>query len=131
MLERHNLGLQEKYRTIEKKEVRYEGLYLDSSDILLVAYGSSARICKSVVRKARKKGERLSMFRPITLWPFPTKILRRLSVKLKSILVVEMSAGQMLQDVRLAVEGRCPVEFYGRMGGGIPREEDIIKKISK
>lgn len=129
-LEEHNINLQNKYRKIEEKEVRYEGLYEDSSDVILVAYGTSARICKSAVKIARQRGIKAGMIRPVTLWPFPKDVLKKVADRIRLILVVEMSAGQMLDDVRLAVEGRCPVRFYGRMGGGIPAVDEILGQLT-
>jgi 2-oxoglutarate ferredoxin oxidoreductase subunit alpha len=132
-LEEFNRLLQAKYKKIKSKEIRLQTLYLDNSDLILVAYGLMARICKSVVKKLRDRKKRIGLIRPITLWPFPENIFKKLRAtnpKLRAILVVEMSAGQMVEDVRLAVEGNCPVRFYGRTGGGIPTEEEIIEKIT-
>ena len=131
-LEKFNLTLQKKYKIIQQKEERYESLFLEDARVILVAYGSMARIAKSALNQLREKGERIGFIRPITLWPFPktqiTQIIRRLH-RLKYFLVVEMSYGQMVEDVRLTVNGKIPVEFLGRSGGGIPTEEEIIKKI--
>jgi len=130
-LEKFNLKLQKKYRTICNKEQRYEGLFLDDAQIILVAYGTMARIAKSLVKRLRQQGKKFGLIRPITLWPFPDKIFGQLSrsAKKPQLLVVEMSYGQMLQDVKLACDGKLPVEFLGRAGGGIPSEEEIINKI--
>ena len=130
-LERFNLTLQKKYKTIQKKEQCYEGLNLSDAKIILVAYGTMARIAKGAMNKLREKGKKIGMIRPITLWPFPNNIFQRLVISDKrlAILVVEMSYGQMLEDVKLAVNGKLPVEFLGRAGGGIPTEEEIINKI--
>ncbi|HHT9125099.1 MAG TPA: 3-methyl-2-oxobutanoate dehydrogenase subunit VorB [Candidatus Brocadiia bacterium] len=137
-LEAFNAKLQKKYREIERLEVRYEGFNLEGADIVLVAYGTSARICKEVVKNSIKSdpegkfgaGMRVGLIRPITLWPFPKGIIRKTSEKVSAILTVEMSAGQMVEDVRLAVEGRCPVYFYGRTGGGVPTSKEITEKLS-
>lgn len=131
-LEEHNQVLQKKYAAIRKNEQRFEGLYLEDARIILVAYGSMARIARSVVERLRKKGKRAGLLRPISLWPFPTDIFAKLLKKKRETLrffVAEMSYGQMLQDVKLAVGGKAPVAFYGRSGGGIPTEEEILKRI--
>jgi 2-oxoglutarate ferredoxin oxidoreductase subunit alpha len=128
-LEEFNAHLQRKYKTIEEHEVRYEAVNTHKADIVLVAYGTSARICKEVVRKSRGLEFKVGLVRPITLWPFPKEIIRKISERVQCILTVEMSAGQMVEDVRLAVEGRCPVHFYGRTGGGVPTSSEVIKKI--
>jgi len=129
-LEKFNLLLQEKYKNIQDKETRYEGLFLREAEIIVVAYGTMARIAKSAVHKLREQGKKIGLIRPITLWPFPktqiTQIMRRLH-RLKYFLAVEMSYGQMVEDVRLAVNGKIPVEFLGRSGGGVPTEEEIIR----
>jgi len=117
-LEKHNILLQEKYARIREKEVRCEETSAADAQLVLVAYGCSARMAKELVRRG-VKGGRIGLLRPITLWPFPEKRIRELAEAGKDFLVVEMSAGQMLEDVRLAVEGRSRVGFYGRMGGGV------------
>jgi 2-oxoglutarate ferredoxin oxidoreductase subunit alpha len=130
-LEKFNLQLQEKYKAICNKEQRYEGLFLDDARIVLVAYGTMARIAKSLVRRLRQQGKKFGLIRPITLWPFPDSIFKQVirSAKKPRFLVLEMSYGQMLQDVQLAGEGKLTVEFLGRAGGGIPSEKEIIRKI--
>ena len=128
-LEEFNAHLQRKYKAIEEHEVRYETVNTHKADIVLVAYGTSARVCADVVRKSRQLEFRVGLIRPITLWPFPKEIIRKISEKVQCILTVEMSAGQMVEDVRLAVEGKCPVHFYGRTGGGVPTSTQVIKKI--
>jgi 2-oxoglutarate ferredoxin oxidoreductase subunit alpha len=130
-LEKFNLKLQRKYKLIQNKEQRYEGIFLDDAKIIVVAYGTMARITKSVVNKLRKKGKRIGLIRPITLWPFPTEAFVRHKTHNTKYLVVEMSYGQMLEDVRLSVDGKAKakVEFLGRAGGGIPTEEEIIEKV--
>jgi 2-oxoglutarate ferredoxin oxidoreductase subunit alpha len=135
-LEKFNLKLQKKYRTIEEKEQRYEGLFLEDARIILVAYGTMARFAKSAVKALRNKGKKIGLIRPITLWPFPKNIFTPYTVrrtpynKKLTFLVIEMSYGQMLEDVRLALNGAHPVEFLGRSGGGIPSKEEIIHKVS-
>jgi len=128
-LEVFNAKLQNKYKEIEKNEVRYEAVNIHKADVILVAYGTSARICKEVVRKSHQFKFRIGLIRPISLWPFPSEFIREMSERARCMLTVEMSAGQMVEDVRLAVEGRCPVHFYGRTGGGVPTSLEIIKKI--
>lgn len=125
-LEELNLKLQAKYKVIQQKEERWEEYLLKDAEVVLVAYGSMARIAKSAVDALRAKGKRAGLIRPITLWPFPKKAFSKLKNK---YLVVEMSYGQMIEDVRLAVNGKAPVEFIGRAGGGVPAEEDIIEKV--
>lgn len=128
-LEKWNQQLQEKYRSIERSLRRYEALHVDNAELVLISYGSTARICKAVMSKAREKGLAVGSFRLISLWPFPYEEIRALCDKKRTFLVVEMSAGQMVEDVRLAVEGRSPVHFKGRTGGGIPDEDKILAKI--
>ncbi len=129
-LEEFNAHLQRKYRTIEEHEVRYESIDTDDADVVLIAYGTSARICKEVIRKSSQLECNVGLIRPITLWPFPKECIRTVSEKVQCILTVEMSAGQMVEDVRLAVEGRCPVHFYGRTGGGVPTSLEVMKKLT-
>lgn len=128
-LEEHNKKLQEKFNNIKKNEVRAETLNVKDADIVLAAYGSVARIARAGMELGRAKGLKVGLIRPITLWPFPEKTIAEISGKAKKFLVVEMSAGQMVEDVMLAVKGRAEVDFYGRMGGGVPTEEEILKKI--
>ncbi|MCX5702808.1 MAG: 3-methyl-2-oxobutanoate dehydrogenase subunit VorB [Candidatus Omnitrophica bacterium] len=130
-LEKFNLTLQKKYKAICQKEQRYEGLFLDDAKIILVAYGTMARIAKSALHSLRKKGKKIGLIRPITLWPFPQKPFTQYSMPHTRYLVIEMSYGQMLEDVRLAVNGKSPIEFLGRSGGGIPAEEEIIDFVNR
>lgn len=116
-LEQHNIALQTKYRAIEKDEVRYEATQIEDADYILVAYGTSARVCQKVVEDARADGLKVGLIRPITLFPFPTEVISKAALHSKAVLSVEMSAGQMVDDVRLAVDGKCRVEHYGRYGG--------------
>jgi 2-oxoglutarate/2-oxoacid ferredoxin oxidoreductase subunit alpha len=124
-----NRQLQEKYRLMEMNEVRYEEFEINDAEIVLVAFGLVARICQKAMQLAREKGLRVGLLRPITLFPFPSKRLAELSARVSSVLTVEMNSGQMLEDVRLAVEGRCPVHFKGRMGGMIPSPEEVLEAI--
>lgn len=130
-LEAHNKVLQEKYREIEKHEVRCEEFVTDDATLILAAFGTSARIARTAVSMARDKGIKVGLFRPVTVYPFPSKRLRSLSEKVKDFLVVEMNTGQMVEDVRLSVSGDSKVEFYGRPGGGIPTPVEILKEIEK
>ena len=125
-MEKFNRKLIDKYREIEEKEVRYEEIQCEDAEYLLIAYGTSARICEKVVAMARNEGIKLGLLRPITLFPFPNKRLAEMTDQVKGMLSVEMSAGQMVEDVRLAVNGKIQVEYYGRMGGIIPSAEDVL-----
>jgi 2-oxoglutarate ferredoxin oxidoreductase subunit alpha len=125
ILERRNLDLQHKYRDIARHEVRYDEWQLDDAEFAIVAYGTAARVARTAVDRARERGVKVGLFRPITLWPFPERALARLSDRLDGILTVELSSGQMVEDVRLAVEGRCPVAFHGRMGGLVPSPDEV------
>ena len=129
--ERHNEHLQAKYRTIEANEVRYEEIQCEDAEAILVAYGTSARICQKSIQLARKEGIKLGLIRPITLFPYPSAIIRQYAEHVKGFLSVEMSAGQMVEDIRLAVEGRTKVEHYGRMGGVVPSPEEIVEVIKE
>ena len=128
-LEAHNIKLQAKYRKIEDAEVRWEERWTDDCEVLMVAYGSSARIAKGAIETARINGSKVGLLRPITLWPFPSARLAQLAARVRSVLVIEMSSGQMVEDVRLAVDGRIPVFFEGRMGGGVPTEHDVLARL--
>jgi len=130
-LKQMNLDLQEKYRRIEAQETRYEETDTEDADIVIAAYGTIARIAKSVVRMARAEGIKLGLFRPITLWPFPSDPLRALSDRVKTVLTVEMSAGQMWEDVRLAVAERAATPFYGEFGGVVPTPRGILNEVRK
>ncbi len=130
-MEQINLHLQEKYRRITEQEVRYEVVETDDAEFLIVAYGLVARIAHRAVEIAREQGIRAGLLRPQTLYPFPYQKVRELAERVHGILTVEMNSGQMVEDVRLGVEGRCPVEFYGRMGGIIPSPEEIVKALEK
>jgi 2-oxoglutarate ferredoxin oxidoreductase subunit alpha len=128
-LEKLNLKLQAKYRRIEQTEVRVEKRWLEEAKFLVVAYGITARIVGEAIQKARSQGMKVGLIRPITLWPFPYKVITEMAAKVKGVLVVEMNFGQMLEDVKLAVEAQTRVYFYGRAGGMIPTPEEIFKKI--
>jgi 2-oxoglutarate/2-oxoacid ferredoxin oxidoreductase subunit alpha len=123
-----NIRLQEKYEKM-RDEVRFEEIALDDAEFALVAFGLSARICQKAVDLAREKGIRVGLIRPITLYPFPVEAISNLAKKVNFFLVIEMNAGQMVEDVSLAVNGKCPVYFKGRMGGMVPTPEDVVEKL--
>jgi pyruvate/2-oxoacid:ferredoxin oxidoreductase alpha subunit len=125
-LERHVMKLAAKYECAQIESVRYEDVRTGDADLVLVGYGIVARILKSVVRLARRQGLRVGLLRPITLFPFPTDALRELADSARAFMAVELSTGQMIEDVRLAVGGRRPVEFYGRAGGNVPSAEEVL-----
>ncbi|MBQ1177388.1 MAG: 3-methyl-2-oxobutanoate dehydrogenase subunit VorB [Paludibacteraceae bacterium] len=128
-MEARNLALQEKYRTIEANEVRFENVGCDDADYLLMAFGSSARICQKAIEIAAEQGIKLGLLRPITLWPFCTEEIQRQLSHIKGILSVEFNAGQMVEDIRLAVEGKVPVAHFGRMGGIVPTPEEVVEAV--
>ena len=129
-LEALNLRLQDRYAAIRESEVRYELAGPEDADVILTAYGTSARICRQIVeRPPQRLPFKVALFRPITLWPFPSRRLAELAAHMRGIMAVEMSAGQMVDDVRLAVEGRCRVEFHGRLGGQVPAARDITERL--
>jgi 2-oxoglutarate/2-oxoacid ferredoxin oxidoreductase subunit alpha len=130
-MEKVNLELLAKYDKITKNEVRFEEIRTEDAEYLIVAYGLSARISHKVVELAREKGMKIGLLRPITLFPFPTNRLRELSKQVKGVLCVELNAGQMIEDVKLAVECKIPVEHYGRMGGIIPSPEEVLENLIK
>lgn len=125
--EQFNHKLQAKYKEMEEKEVRFEEIQTEDAEYLFVAYGTSSRICEKSVQLARKKGIKVGLLRPITLFPFPKKRLMELAGQVKGMISVEMSAGQMVEDVKLAVEHKVPVIHYGRMGGIIPSPGEIVE----
>ncbi len=129
-LEAHVRKLEAKYKVAEREEVRYEDWRTSDAEIVLVGYGIVSRILKQVVEQGREQGLPLGLLRPISLYPFPSQRLRDLSRTAKLFLVVEMSTGQMVEDVRLALEGRRPVEFYSRVGGNVPTAEDVLAVIA-
>lgn len=130
-MEQINIALQEKYRRISEQEVRYELVHAEDADYLIVAYGLVARIAHRAVELARDRGIKAGLLRPITLWPFPYTPIRELAGRVHGILVAEMNAGQMVEDVRLAVEGRVPVQFHGRMGGIIPSPDEVVAALER
>ncbi len=129
MLEKHNEKLIAKYEEVKKNEVRFEEINTEDAEYLMVAYGLCARICHKAVNMARDKGIKVGLLRPITLFPFPTEKLNLLADKMKLMLTVELNSGQMIEDVKLAVNGKVPVEFYGRLGGMLPNPDEIVNKL--
>ncbi len=131
VMEQRNLHLQAKYAEIEEKEIRYEEIDCEDAEYLIVAFGSCARIAQKAIEHAREKGVKVGLFRPITLWPFPSKPLYERSKKLKGILVVELNSGQMIEDVNLAVKCSIPVEHFGRLGGIVPDPDEVVEALEK
>ena len=131
IMEKRNLHLQEKYREIEANEVRYETTQTEDAEYLIVAFGSAARISQKAIEIARARGEKVGLFRPITLWPFPKKEITEFAEHVKGILVVEINAGQMVYDVKYCVEGRTPVRQFGRLGGIVPDPDEILSALDE
>lgn len=129
IMEQRNIALQKKYAKIQENEVRYEMQQCDDADYAIIAFGSAARIAEKSVEIAREQGIKVGLFRPITLFPFPMKEIAELTKGKKGILVAEVNAGQMVQDVRLAVNGAVPVEQFGRLGGIVPDPEEIVEAL--
>jgi len=131
LMELNNIRFQKKYKQIEENEVVYEELYCNDAEYLIVAFGSAARISQKAVEMAREGGMKVGLFRPITLWPFPKKQLKAYNEKVKRILTVELNAGQMIEDVQLAVECKIPVYHYGRLGGIVPTPDEVLEALKK
>jgi 2-oxoglutarate ferredoxin oxidoreductase subunit alpha len=130
-LEAHNRHLQAKFAAIAEREVRWAGELLSDAEIVVVAYGSAARVARTAVERARADGLRVGLLRPISLWPFPSSVLASMAPRLRAIVVLEMSAGQMVEDVRLAVEGRAPILFHGRSGGMVPTPGEVVDSVRR
>ncbi|MGI6587319.1 MAG: 3-methyl-2-oxobutanoate dehydrogenase subunit VorB [Peptococcia bacterium] len=130
-LEAHNRKLEKKYLEIMNKETMAEQYLTEDAEVVIAAYGMTARIAKAAVDMARREGIKAGVFRPITLWPFPKRELNEATQKAQVVLTVEMSLGQMVEDVQLALKGRLPVEFYGRVGGMVPTAEEVLNEIKK
>lgn len=130
-LEKHNHHLAAKNREMTAREVRWAGIGLDDAELVVVAYGTAARIASTAVDRARAAGLKVGLFRPITLFPFPTRELRALATRAKGFLTVELSMGQMVEDVQLAVLGAAPVAFFGRTGGSVPAPSEIVSAIER
>jgi len=131
MLEMKNRELVAKYAVVQKEETRFETLNLDGAEIVFTAFGTASRICRNVIRQAAEMGIKVGMIRPITLWPFPSEEIARIAnlSHVKAFLDIELNAGQMVEDVRLAVNGKKPVHFYGRMGGNLPTQKEILDQL--
>ena len=129
LMEDRNRKMQQKYREIEASEVRYEEYLTDNVETVIVAYGLAARVAMGAIDQLRAEGMKVGLMRPLTLWPFPEKRLRELARQCQRMLVVEMNEGQMVRDVKLAVEGACPVGFYGRSGGMIASPDEIVNVV--
>lgn len=129
VLEKHNLKLQAKYAKIVENETRVETYNCENADIIVAAFGTVSRIVKNVIKMAQKDGIKVGLIRPITLWPFPNEAFEKYASVPKAFLSVELNAGQMVEDVRLAVNGKRPVHFHGRMGGMVPSQQEILNKI--
>ena len=127
VMEERNIKLQKKYQTIKDTEVRYETQKCDDADYVIVSFGSAARISEKAIEMAREAGIKVGLFRPITLWPFPTKQICDIAKGKKGILVAEINAGQMVDDVRLSINGAVPVEYFGRLGGIVPEPDEIVE----
>ena len=130
-MEVNNLRFQAKYLQIEENEVRYEEYMCEDADYLLVSFGSSARICEKAIELAREQDIRLGLFRPITLWPFPEKALSAWADKVKGMLSVELNAGQMVEDIRLAVNGKIKIAHFGRLGGIVFTPDEIVQAVKE
>ncbi len=126
VMEQRNIHLQEKYAEIEAKEVRYEEKFCDDAEYVIIAFGSAARLPQKAIEIARNEGIKMALIRPITLWPFPKKEIAALACGKKGFLVAEINAGQMVDDVRLAINGKVPVEYFGRLGGVVPEPDEIV-----
>ncbi len=132
VMEQRNLHLQEKYQQIRDNEVRFETMNLDEKDdYMIVAFGSAARIAEKAMELAKEEGMKVGLFRPITLWPFPEKEIAAAAKGKKGVLVVEINAGQMVEDVRLSVNGAVPVAHFGRLGGIVPEPDEIVKALKE
>jgi 2-oxoisovalerate ferredoxin oxidoreductase alpha subunit len=129
-LEAHERRLEAKYQRARELEPRHELYQAEGADVLLVGFGIVSRVLRSAVEQARREGLRAGLFRPITLWPFPSKALVEAAAHVEKVMVVELSNGQMVEDVRLALDGKVPVEFYGRMGGNVPSVEELRAKMT-
>jgi 2-oxoglutarate ferredoxin oxidoreductase subunit alpha len=125
-LEAHNDVLQATYARIRATETRWAGESLDDAEVVVVAYGTAARVARTAVERARAQGMRAGLFRPITLWPFPSQALQSAAAGARAVLTVELSAGQMVEDVRLAIEGAAPVFHHGRTGGMVPSPDEVL-----
>ena len=131
VMEKNNLRFQEKYAKIREAEVRYEEFMCEDADYLLVAFGSAARVCQKVIQLARAEGIKLGLLRPITLWPFPSEVVGKYADQVKGMLSVELNAGQMVEDIRLGVNGKVPVEHFGRLGGIVFTPDEVLEALKE
>jgi 2-oxoglutarate ferredoxin oxidoreductase subunit alpha len=131
ILEEHNKKLQQKYSTIKENEAKVESYNIEDADVVITAYGTTSRIAKTAISRLEKEGYKVGLIRPITLWPYPYDEFKKINDNCKGILTVEMNTGQMVDDVRIAVEGKYPVHFLGRTGGMVPTPQEIIKKVKE
>ncbi len=129
VMEQRNLHLQAKYEEIRQKEVRFETQFCEDADYIIVSFGSASRIALQAIENARAEGIKVGLFRPITVWPFPTKQIAEMARGKKGVLVSEINAGQMVEDVRLAINGEVPVAHFGRLGGMVPEPEEIVEAL--
>lgn len=127
----HNEKLKKVYNEIEKNEVKYEEIEADDAEVLLVSYGSASRACIGAVKHLREEGKKVGLLRPQTLWPFPHEKLKKRAEKVKKILVVEMSLGQMIDDVKIAAEGKVDIDFFGKAGGWVPTKKEVVNKVNE
>ncbi|QXM06642.1 3-methyl-2-oxobutanoate dehydrogenase subunit VorB [Crassaminicella indica] len=130
-LEKHNIRLQEKYKQMEKNEVRYELYNMENAEVVIVSYGTTSRVVKNAIAALKEEGINVGLIRPITLWPYPMKAFDEIPNTTKALLCVEMSMGQMIDDVKIANKGRLPVHFYGRSGGMVPSPDEIVGKVKE
>jgi len=129
--EKMNLRLLSRWKAVQRDEVRYKEYFLEDAEYVIIGFGTAGRVALSAVRQARQNGIKVGLLRPITVSPFPSQVIEQLAGRVSGILVTEMNSGQMLEDVRLAVKGRVPIEFYGRMGGVVPFTEEILHEIER
>lgn len=130
-MEQRNIKLQATYRRIEENEIRYETINCEGTDYLMVAFGSMARICQKAIELAAAEGIKVGLLRPITLWPFPYAAINEAAKGKKGVLVAELNAGQMIEDVKLAVNCSLPVEHFGRLGGIVPSPDEVLAAIKE
>jgi pyruvate/2-oxoacid:ferredoxin oxidoreductase alpha subunit len=130
-LEAHQRRMEAKYIRAQQAETRCEEYRTEDAELIVVGYGIVSRVLRSAVDEARKQGIKVGLFRPITLWPYPSKQLAAAAMRAEKLLVVELSNGQMVEDVRLALDGKRPIEFYGRVGGNVPSVEELLAKIEE
>lgn len=130
-LEKHSLKLKEKYEVIKDNEQRYELIDVEDAEVVIVAYGSMARICRSAMKILRDEDIKVGMIRPITLWPFPEKAFGEIPESVKGLICIEMSTGQMLDDVKIVNNGRLPIDFFGRTGGVVPEPEEVVEAVKQ